>query len=191
MGTTSTTMTSCKFNSVSFETGNPAYTTRCDALISKSPPPGTNVDQGATCPDYMATCSTNFSTTIENKFAPTSPNNLVIDDHHFRDLYLLANDIADNRNFLDPAAMPSNITAGNIVNHNDYNGLKLWADSIAGANLNVTYRSRGNLIDNASLLTLKAKYKEIAVLCNTNGHCACDSICTCNTVCTCNCVTNY
>jgi len=191
MADTEVTLTTCTFNTVTFQSGSPAYTSRCDAAMTVNPPPDTNVDQPATCPDYMATCSTNFSTTIENDFAPTSPNNLVIDDEHFRNLYLLANDIAENRNFLTPEDIPDNIVGGNIIDHEDYNGLKLWADSISGATLNVTYRSRGNLIDNASLLTLKAKYQEIATLCNTNGYCACDSICTCNTVCTCNCVTNY
>lgn len=191
MGTTTTTYEDCVFNTVNFSNGNPAYTTRCDAANTVNPPPGTNSDQSSTCPDYMASCSSNYVTVIENAFSPMSPNNLVIDDEHFKNLYNVAKSIADNRNFNDPSTTPSNINVGNIVDNDDYNKLKLWADSIVGANTNITYRSRGDLIDNSSLLTMKNKYKEIASLCNTNGYISDPGLCTCNTICTCNCVTNY
>jgi len=189
--TTKTTNINCRFNTTVWSSGTRVYTTGGDGNTSSNNPPNSNTDVASTCPSYRDTCSSNYASALETVFGHTSPNNELIDDKHFKDMYDIIHSIASERNISDIEAISSLVAPGKLVDHDHYNTMKWWADNVVATTGSVTYRSRGNLIDNASMTTLKNKLKAVARLCNQNDHNSCPSVCKCNTVCTCNCNANY
>ena len=189
--TTKITTVNCRFNTTHWSSGTRVYTTGGDANTASNNPPSANTDIASTCPSYRNTCNSNYSSALERIFGHTSPNNELIDDKHFKDIYNIIHSIAHERNISDIASISSLVAQGKIVDHDHYNTLKLWADTVVATTGSVRYRSRGDLIDNESMITLKNKLKAIARLCNQNDYNACPSVCNCNSVCTCNCHSNY
>jgi len=181
----------CRFNTTLFEGGDSIYTTGGTENTEDNDPPEMVEDVDETCPSYKAMCTENLADDIEDIFSGISSNGPEIEENHLKSIYDMSKTLSQDRNFLEIDESLVEISVGEIVDHDDFNTLKNWTDSITAAELKVEYRPAGTLIDMDGFVELKEKFKEIATLCNTNSQCECNSICTCNTVCTCNCDSNY